>query len=430
MRLAVTMAGLVAFGMVAFELIMQPDSQSRLAALFLFGSLAAGIAVAARLLPRVARRVRTLRVTVALLGVTSLTIVGLAILLAGGQMFISGHDLKLFLVLMGYGLAASMAFAITTSGPLTADLTRIRQASSAIASGDLTVRTTVSRVDEVGQLAEDVDVMAQMLEEADAQRSAEQGARQAMFAAISHDLRTPLASMRAAVEALQDGLAPEPDRYLRSLEADVRALGNLVSDIFLLAQLESGDIELEPEIVDLTEIADETMEILRPLASSRHISISLEADSRVMAMGSQEALSRVMRNLLDNAVRHSPDGGEIVVAVRDRTDAQCRIIDQGPGFSPDFVEQAFERFSRPDSNRVRTEGGSGLGLAIARSYIAALDGSIWAEPGPGGLVTFSLPIATPKQVQMSSSRDRDHRPLGPTIPHTRPSPRRAASTTE
>lgn len=394
MRLLLTLVALVAVGMGAFELIMQPEQEERLAALLLFASLAAGIAVAARLLPLVARRVRSLRVTVALLGVTSLAVVGLAVLVAASQMFISEHDLELLLVFMGFGLVASIAFAFIVSGPLTEDLADIRLASSAIASGDLTARTGVTRFDEVGQLAQDIDVMADMLEQAADQRSRDQTARRAMFAAVSHDLRTPLASMRAAIEALQDGLATHPERYIQSLATDVEALSRLVDDIFLLARLESGDIKLEPEAVDLTEIADEIIEVFRPLASTRNISIRLEADTRVVAMGSAEALSRVLRNLLDNAIRHSPAHGEVVVSVRNGTTAQCRITDQGPGFSPEFIEDAFDRFTRHDPNRVRNVGGAGLGLAIARSYIVALNGAIWAEPGPGGLVTFSIPSFT------------------------------------
>lgn len=393
MRLALTTVTLVAVGMGIFEVIMDPGPGDRLSALVLFGSVAAGIAVAARLLPRLARRVRSLKVSIVVLGVASLTILQLAVLVAGGQMFISQHDIELLLVLIGYGLVASIALALTVSGPLTDDLGRISQASSSIATGDLATRTGVSRLDEVGQLARDVDVMADMLEQAAAQRSKDETTRRALFAAVSHDLRTPLASMQAVIEALQDGLATEPERYVESLEADVDALSRLVDDIFLLARLESGDIELKPEAVDLTEIVDEAMEVFRPLASARSIGLELRADSRVTAMGSAEALSRVIRNLMDNAIRHSPRGGRVVVAVDNGASARCRVIDEGAGFAPDFLIEAFDHFSRHDRDRSRDTGGAGLGLAIARSYIGALDGDIWVEPGPGGQVSFSLPAA-------------------------------------
>jgi signal transduction histidine kinase len=115
---------------------------------------------------------------------------------------------------------------------------------------------------------------------------------------------------------------------------------------------------------------------------------------------------------LDNAVRHSPDGGEIVVTVEAGSVARCRVVDQGPGFTPDFIERAFDRFSRHDANRVRQMGGAGLGLAIARSYINALNGSIWVESGPGGLVSFSIPNGTPTRTADLSGRGSSSRDLG------------------
>jgi signal transduction histidine kinase len=161
--------------------------------------------------------------------------------------------------------------------------------------------------------------------------------------------------------------------------------------VFLLARLESGDIELIPETIDLTEIVDEAMEIFRPLAGARDISLRLESYDRGLATGSTEAVARVVRNLLDNAVRHSPPGGGVVVSLTNGCTADCTIIDEGAGFSSEFLATAFDRFTRHDASRMRDGGGAGLGLAIARSYLAALGGEISAEPGPGGRVSFRLP---------------------------------------
>lgn len=393
MRQLVTGLVLVGGGMLVFEAIMDPDGSERVAALILFGLMAAGIALAGFLLPRLARRLSSLKITVILLGLTAVTILAVAAVVAGRQMFITGHDLSLFLVFLGFGLFAALALGVNVGGPLTQDLARISETSSAIASGDLGARTGVYRHDEVGRLARDVDVMAGALEASETARAREEEARRASFAAISHDLRTPLASMRAGVEALRDGLAEDPDRYLRSLEADIDALSRLVDDVFLLARLESGDIDFEIEEVDLTEIADEAIEIFRPIATSHGVTLRLDADARVLALGSAHALSRVVRNLIDNAVRHSPTSGEVIVAVSNGAGARCRITDQGTGFPPEFVDEAFERFSRGDVSRGRDVGGAGLGLAIARGYVSALEGRIWADPGPGGSVTFCLPPA-------------------------------------
>lgn len=391
MRSLSTAIILVAIGMAVFEFIMDPSAADRLGALLLFGLMAAGIAAAATVLPRLARRFSSLKITVVVLGAASVLILVLALVVAGRQMFISAHDLSLLLVLMGFGVVASLAFGLTVSGPLTEDLDRIGSTSSAIAEGDLAARTGVRRSDEAGRLARHVDVMADTLQAAEESRLREEQARRALFAAVGHDLRTPLASMRAAVEALQDGLTDEPERFLASLAADVDALGRLVDDIFLMARLESGDIVLPAEVIDLTEIVDEAMEVFRPLASAGGVSPRLEADDRVLAVGSPEAVARVVRNLLDNALRHSPEGGEVVIQVSNGSTASCTVIDQGAGFTKEFAARAFNRFARDDASRTRTAGGAGLGLSIARSYVVALGGDIHAEPGPGGKVSFWLP---------------------------------------
>jgi len=393
MRSLATSLALVLVGMGVFEVTMQPSGEERIGALILFGMMALGIAVAAMVLPAVAKRLPSLKVTVVILGGTSLLILVLALAIAGRQMFISAHDLSLLWVLMGFGVVASLAFGLTVSGPLTEDLARISTTSSAIAHGDLGARTGVHRLDEAGRLAHDVDVMAGALEEAERRRVVEEQARNDLFAAVGHDLRTPLASMRAAIEALQDGLAEQPDRYLESMEADVDALSRLVDDIFLMARLETGDIVLRPEHIDLTEIADEAIEVFRPIAMARGVQLRLDAGSRVEASAAPEAVARVLRNLLDNAIRHSPTGGEVVIAVANGRRAHCSVHDQGPGFSTEFVGEAFGRFTRDDSSRFRGTGGAGLGLAIARSYVEVLDGDIWAEPGPGGTVSFWLPMS-------------------------------------
>lgn len=391
MRFVLSSMILVAIGMGVFEVTMRPSAPDRLGALLLFGLMAAGIAAAAKLLPRAARHFPSLKITVVVLAATSLLMLVVVLVVAGRQMFISAHDLSLLMVLMGYGVVASLAFGLTVSGPLTEDLDRIGSTSSSIAAGDLAARTGVHRLDEAGRLARDVDVMADALEAAEEARAMEERARRALFAAVGHDLRTPLASMRAAVEALQDGLADQPERFLASLVADVDALGRLVDDIFLMARLEAGDVDLSPEIIDLTEIVDEAMEVFRPLASARGVSTRLEADGRILAVGAAEAVARVVRNLMDNAVRHSPVGGEVVIQVSNREAARCTVIDEGRGFSKEFAARAFKRFSRDDASRKRTGGGAGLGLAIAHSYVVALGGDIHAQPGPGGNVSFWLP---------------------------------------
>jgi signal transduction histidine kinase len=172
---------------------------------------------------------------------------------------------------------------------------------------------------------------------------------------------------------------------------DVAVLSSLVEDLFLLSRLEEGSVEMERAPIDITELADEAIEVLAPVAASADVQLELVADQRVVAMGGSEAVSRVLRNLLDNAIRFAPSGSAVTIEVRNEDGAAVRVLDGGPGFDPEFVGSAFERFSRGDPSRERATGGSGLGLAIARGFIEALNGSIWAEPGPGGCVGFRLP---------------------------------------
>jgi signal transduction histidine kinase len=147
------------------------------------------------------------------------------------------------------------------------------------------------------------------------------------------------------------------------------------------------------EPVDLTEIADEAIEALAPVAGERGLQLQLRATTRVRVAGNAAALGRVIRNLIDNAIRHAPAGTTVVVDVSAATEPSVRVIDEGPGFPAGFDEHAFERFTRPDASRQRTTGGAGLGLAIARGLIEAHGGRIWIEAPPGGHVAFQLPAA-------------------------------------
>ena len=177
------------------------------------------------------------------------------------------------------------------------------------------------------------------------------------------------------------------------MRSDIAALASLVDDLFVLAKLEAGDLEFELVGVDLAELADEAVEALAPTAHRREVTLRVAADGRVPALGSPEALGRVIRNLVDNAVRHAPAGSEVVVRVAGGDSIEVEVHDEGPGFPEDFLERAFERFERADPSRARATGGAGLGLAIARGFVDAHGGKIWAERGPGGTVAFSLPTA-------------------------------------
>jgi len=381
---------IVLAGLALFEVTMQPSGPERAQLAVVFAVMAGITAVAAVVLPRFARHTRSLRTTVAVLSLVSFAVVFIGLLGAANGMFISDHDLTLTLVVLGVGAIAAIVFAVIVSGRLTADLDLIADTADQVAEGNLEMRTEVARADEVGRVAHAVDEMAARLAAAAEQRSRDDQARREFFAAVGHDLRTPLASLQAAVEALQDGVAADPARFLAAMDRDIVALSALVDDLFLLAQIDAGFVAMEPVPVDLTELADETVEVLRPLATREGVHLRLEADHRVAVMGRPEAVSRVMRNLLDNAIRFAPEDSAVVVRVASN-DGSVLVLDEGPGFDDAFIADAFDRFSRDDPSRGRDGGGAGLGLAIASEFVTALGGEIWAEPGPGGKVGFRLP---------------------------------------
>ena len=156
----------------------------------------------------------------------------------------------------------------------------------------------------------------------------------------------------------------------------------------------AGDIEFDLVGVDLAELADEAVEALEPTAHRKDIGLRVAATGRVPALGSPEALGRVIRNLVDNAVRHAPQGSDVVVEVSGGEGATVTVVDAGPGFAEDFLDRAFVSFERADPSRARNTGGAGLGLAIARGFVDAHGGTIWAERGPGGHVAFTLPAVS------------------------------------
>jgi two-component system sensor histidine kinase BaeS len=199
--------------------------------------------------------------------------------------------------------------------------------------------------------------------------------------------------MQAAVEALQDRVAPDPAAYLRGISLDLDHLTHLVDDLFLLSRIDAGRLDLSPAQVDLAELADEAAEAVAPVAARRRIRVLVSAPGRIGVTGDPAALGRVFRNLLANALRHSPEEGEVRVELtRDQSYVRTLVIDQGEGFAEGIRSRAFERFARADDSRNRESGGTGLGLAIARAIVEAHGGTIAIEDGPGGRVRFALPI--------------------------------------
>lgn len=380
--------------LVVSEAAMRPSPQERL---LLYGTFAGATAVAGAVgwwLTRVHRRLPSLRWTILAVAIAAVAVASGIVLLAAGAMVLAPAHIRVMLAALTLGAGLGLLVAIGVTGPLTEDLRELAGAARRVADGDLSVRTDIDRSDEVGELARSVNRMVDQLATFERQRRRDEAARHRLLTAVSHDLRTPLATLQAAVEALQDGVAPDPDRYLKAMAGDVALLRSMVDDLLVLTGLEAGEVRLERIPLDLTELADGAVEALNPIAARRQVTIDLHADTAIHVLGDTRALDRVLRNLLDNAVRHAPRNSTVTVeCTRDGDAGAVRIRDDGPGFPEDFIERAFERFSRADDARERHGGGAGLGLAIAREVVEAHGGHIWIEPGSGATVALRIPAA-------------------------------------
>jgi signal transduction histidine kinase len=354
-----------------------------------------------------ARRMRSLHMRLAIAYAVGLLVALLNVVTTAALMFLSPHDLGLLLLLLGFALVISLAFAYAVAGGLANQVNVLTTGARRLAGGELSSRIGVYGPDEIGQLAAAFDDMAERLEQAFHRERAMEAGRRELIIAVSHDLRTPLATTRAMVEALADGVVTDPadvQRYLNLILQETRHLGRLVDDLFELSQIESGALRLEAMRVDLSLLISETVSAYQVRAGESGVRLELDtpgngrADSAYVE-ADPERLQRVLRNILDNALRHTPPGGTIQVSAAAAPDeAQLSVNDSGPGVGSDELERIFDRFYRGEPSRRRNgpiSAGAGLGLAIARGLIQAHRGRIWAEHSPlGGMsVQIRLPYA-------------------------------------
>ena len=392
MRTAFGLLAVLVVALLVAEATMQPASGERVQLLAIFG-VSAALAATVGAVMRTSTA-RSLRLSVLGTALAAVAVAATAVVLAAGSMFLSGHDLRLVLVALGLGVGLAIVLATGLTDALVDDLRSVARTARRVGEGQRDELTGVDRPDEVGQLAAAVDAMIKRLAAAEGEQERVAAARREFLVSVGHDLRSPLTSLRAAIEALQDGVVDDPSAYLRTMSREVALLASLVEDLFLLARIESGGLDLERERLDLAELAHEALEAVAPLARGDRISLRLDADAAVFVEGSARELRRVFRNLLANAIRHSPEGGVVCVEVDDGATATVLVRDEGPGFGPDLVERAFQPFTRGDPARGR-EGGAGLGLAIVQGLVEAHDGSVVASAGPGGRVRVELPRAGP-----------------------------------
>jgi len=219
-------------------------------------------------------------------------------------------------------------------------------------------------------------------------------ARRELVAWASHDLRAPIASLQAMLEAIEDGLVSAED-YLPTLHAQVRTLSTLVDDLFELARIDAGVLTLELRQMPVAPLVASALMLLQPEAEARGVALSADVDEKVEARLAPDKFERVLFNLVTNALRHTPSDGSVAVRLERRaSDLLLRVEDSGEGLPEEAPERMFERFWRAD--RARSGSGAGLGLAIARGLVEAHGGRIWAENRPqgGACISFTLPLGS------------------------------------
>ena len=311
------------------------------------------------------------------------------------------NEAMLMAMLAAGSLAAVASWFV--SRRIVAPIQAMSRASRRIAEGHYDERVsvpshTLEHTDELGELALNFNRMA-------AQLAHTEEARRQWLADISHEMRTPLASILAYAEGLQDEVLPqEPETYAQIVR-EARRLQRLVDDLHELSRLEAGAFTLEHRALPPKQLVDNILQRFAPTAAAKGVTLAAEVPAHTPAVwADEERITQVLSNLVDNALRHTPPGGQVTVRIvpPNASDGEKKMVrfevrDTGEGIPQEHLPHLFKRFYRVDPSRSRTRGGSGIGLTIARLLVEAHGGRIWAESGgqgQGSTFLFTLPVAS------------------------------------
>ncbi len=302
-----------------------------------------------------------------------------------GSLWLAGLVAALVAVALG------LLFARQISSPIRT----LTSAARRLGAGDLDQRVPVrGRRDELGELAEAFNSMAEAV-------GRQEMLRRQMAADIAHELRTPLAVIQANLEAMLDGIRPLSAEEVADVHRETQLLSRLVTDLRDLSLAEMGQLPLRKELTDLSALVHTSVARFSSQAEEKSVRLAVEAcEDSPRADVDQDRVDQVLGNLLDNALRHTPPGGEMVVRLQPdarRGEVRVTVRDTGPGIPEEHLPNVFERFYRADRARTRTDGGSGIGLAVVKQLVEAHGGRVWAEsqPGKGATFGFVLPAAEP-----------------------------------
>jgi signal transduction histidine kinase len=345
-------------------------------------------AVAIRYLSRSSIRVRLVGIAVFAALVGAVNIGALAWL-----MLVSEHDAVGILLMLLYSTAAAVGVALGLARGSAEAVARVSGAARRIAEGDLDTRVGALEAagPELDALASTVDEMAGRLSASIDRERAIEDQRRDLVTAVSHDLRTPLSGIRAMIEAIDDGVVDDEEtirRYVREMRNSMDSLVMLVDDLFELVQLDAGAIEAETERARLGDVVRSAVAAVDAQATDKGLVLETRLDGAEAALTSPR-LTRVVQNLLQNAIRHTPADGTVrVEAKRGGAGLELVVEDTGEGIDPAAVSKVFDPFWRGDA--ARSSEGSGLGLALAKRIVEALGGSIMVESEPARGSRFAV----------------------------------------
>jgi signal transduction histidine kinase len=345
-------------------------------------------------------RLPSLALTMALVYLVGVAVVGVNVIYTAANMFLSReHDLPLLIVLLLFSAVISLFFAVFLAQSMVSRLRELLAVSKKVAEGDLTARIVMSSGDEIGKLGAEFNSMVEQLQVGQEQRARLEASRRDLIAAVSHDLRTPLASMRAMVEALNDGVVSDPEtvsRYLHTIQGETQHLTSLIDDLFELSQIDAGALRLHLEPTSIEDLVSDALESMKAQADKKKVRLHGQVEGvppRVPLDATR--MQRVLYNLIQNAIRHTPSDGTVTLTVRGAPEGvELTVADSGEGIPASDLPHVFDRFYRGERARTRDKGepgaGAGLGLAIARGIVEAHGGTISAASQPGAGAAFSV----------------------------------------
>jgi signal transduction histidine kinase len=342
----------------------------------------------------------SLRWTLMLVTLFTATQILLNVWILARMMFVDSQYISFTGVVVIYAALTAIAFGFFLSRAITDRLSDIASGADRLAQGDLTTRLSVKGNDEISHLTGTFNTMAEALHTADVEKRHMEQNRRDLVAWVSHDLRTPLTSLRVMIEALADGVVRDEDtfaRYLKNSLGEIQHLSHLIDDLFEMAQLDVGHVPLDLQPASLRDLISDTLSAMTPRAQKKHLNLTGSVAENIdMVMIAPDKIQRVLENLVSNAISYTPEGEAVTIsATRGDNSVEVSVHNSGVVIKPEELPRLFESFYRSDTARSKKEDGlrgTGLGLAIARGFVEAHGGKINATSTPESGTTFTFTI--------------------------------------